>query len=75
MAAPRRGFEIPHGPIAHEDGTPTQAMLEWMDVMAKFGATSKTAADAMETLDPSATTASGGANAWEFFRTEFQKIE
>ena len=75
MAAPRRGFEIPQGPITHEDGTPTQAMLEWMDVMAKFGATSKTAADAMVTLDPSTMTASDGGNAWEFLRVEFQKIE
>ena len=75
MAAPRRGFEIPHGPIANEDGTPTQAMIEYMDTITKALTILKTSADAMNDLTPASETAETVADAWEEFRLLLQGIE
>ena len=75
MTAPRRGFEVPYGTIASEDGQPTQGMSEWMDKVNQALTKLKTAADGMDTLDPSTATASDGANVLEQLRTDLQGIE
>lgn len=75
MTAPRRGFEVPHGAIANEDGMPTQAMIEYMDTITKALAILKTAADAMDDLEPTTVTNEELGDAWEEFRALLQGIE